>query len=122
MIDDEEEVLELVRDILETHGYRVLHSTNPLSALDIAKNLGTDLHLVITDIMMPLMNGKELIENLKTIKPDVRVIAISAYSDGVLEQDLMMVDVFLQKPFEASRLLSSVNKVIGSRANKFPSY
>jgi len=121
VIDDEEEVLELVRDILETHGYRVLHSTNPLSALDIAKNLGTALHLVITDIMMPLMNGKELIENLRIIRPDIRVIAISAYSDGVLEQDSKMVDVFLQKPFEASSLLSSVNKVIGSRASKFPS-
>jgi CheY-like chemotaxis protein len=120
VIDDEEEVLELVKDILETHGYRVLHTINPLSALDIAKNFINDLHLVITDIMMPLMNGKELAENLKAIKPDIRIMAISAYSDDAFDKNSVPVDAFLPKPFEAAELLSSVEKVLGAKVKNFP--
>jgi two-component system, cell cycle sensor histidine kinase and response regulator CckA len=119
VIDDEEDVLELVRDILETHGYRVLHTLNPLSALNIAKTLMNDLHLVITDIMMPLMNGKELVENLKAIKPDIRIIAISAYSDDTFDKNSVPVDAFLPKPFEAAELLSSVKKVLGAKVKNF---
>ncbi|MEW6585093.1 MAG: PAS domain S-box protein [Nitrospirota bacterium] len=122
VIDDEEEVLGLIRDILETHGYRVTLSANPLSALDIAKKMGGELQLVITDIVMPLMNGKELIENLKAIKPDIRVIAISAYSDEIIGRDSLIVDAFLQKPFEGAGLLAEVRRILGSGVKKSPLY
>jgi two-component system cell cycle sensor histidine kinase/response regulator CckA len=122
LVDDEEEVLNFIRDILETHGYKVIPARNPLAAIDTFKKLSNDIHLVITDIVMPLMQGKELIQNLKTIKPDAKIIAISGYSDEKISKDNTMIDEFIKKPFEVYQLLSSVRRVLDTGIKEIPPY
>lgn len=122
LVDDEEEVLNFIKDILETHGYNVIPASNPLVAVDIFKNFAADIHLVITDIIMPLMEGKELIQNLKTIKPDIKIIAVSGYSDEVITKDKMMIDEFIGKPFEVYKMLSTVRRLLDTEIRKLPPY
>lgn len=122
LVDDEEEVLNFIKDILETHGYNVIPASNPLVAVDIFKNFAADIHLVITDIIMPLMEGKELIQNLKTIKPDIKIIAVSGYSDEVITKDKMMIDEFIGKPFEVYKMLSTVRRLLDTGIRKLPPY
>jgi two-component system cell cycle sensor histidine kinase/response regulator CckA len=122
LVDDEEEVLNFIKDILETHGYNVIPASNPLAAVDIFKNFAADIHLVIADIIMPLMQGKELIQNLKTIKPDIKIIAVSGYSDEVITKDKMMIDEFIGKPFEVYKMLSTVRRLLDTGIRKLPPY
>ncbi|OIP59295.1 MAG: hypothetical protein AUK38_06255 [Nitrospirae bacterium CG2_30_41_42] len=122
LVDDEEEVLNFIRDILETHGYKVLPAKNPLAAIDIFKKLGSEIHLVISDIVMPLMDGKELIKTLRTIKPDIRIIAVSGFSDEAVNKDILKIDDFLKKPFEINQLLSKVRHVLDTGIRNLPPY
>jgi len=122
LVDDEEEVLNFTKDILETHGYKVLTANNPLAAIDIFKKLPTDIHLIITDIMMPLMKGTELIQALRTIRPDVKIIAISGYSEETINKERMMIDEFVKKPFEVYYLLSTVRKVLDTGIRNLPPF
>ncbi|MFZ6016060.1 MAG: hybrid sensor histidine kinase/response regulator [Nitrospirota bacterium] len=110
VVDDEENVLNFIKDILEVHGYRVIPANNALSAIDTFKNFAGEIQLVITDIVMPLVEGKELIKNLKRIKPDIKIIVVSGYSDEIIPKD--MIDAFLRKPFEGSQLLSAVRRLL----------
>jgi PAS domain S-box-containing protein len=122
VVDDEEEVLNFIRDILETHGYKVLPAKNPLAAIDIFKKLGSEIHLVISDIVMPLMDGKELIKNLRAIKPDIKIIAVSGFSDEAVNKDILKIDDFLKKPFEINQLLSKVRRVLDTGIRNLPPY
>jgi two-component system cell cycle sensor histidine kinase/response regulator CckA len=122
LVDDEEEVLNFIKDILETHGYKVLPARNPLAAIDIFKKLGSEIHLVISDIVMPLMDGKELIKNLRAIKPDIRIIVVSGFSDEAVNKDILKIDDFLKKPFEINQLLSKVRRVIDAGIRNLPPY
>ena len=122
LVDDEEEVLNFIRDILETHGYKVLPASNPLAAIDIFKNFGSEIHLVISDIVMPLMDGKELIKNLRAIKPDIRIIVVSGFSDEAVSKDILKIDDFLKKPFEINQLLSKVRRVLDAGIRNLPPY
>ncbi|MEW6419188.1 MAG: PAS domain S-box protein [Nitrospirota bacterium] len=122
VVDDEEEVLKFIKDILETHGYRVLPAQNPLSAVDMFKELSGEIDLVITDIVMPLMQGKELINNLKAIKPDIKIIAISGYTDEIITRDNTMINEFVKKPFEVNQFLSIVRRTLDTGIRDLPFY
>lgn len=121
VVDDDRDVLNFIRDILETHGYQVISANNSLGAINTFKNLSSKIPLVITDIMMPLMEGNDLIRHLKDIKPDIKIIAVSGYSDEIIKQD-RMIDVFLKKPFESIELLSSVRRLLDAGISKSPFY
>lgn len=120
LVDDEEDVLNFIKDTLESHGYKVIPARNPLAAVDIFKKLSGDIHLVLTDIVMPLMEGKELIKNLRTIKPDIKIIAISGYSDEVITKDNIMIDEFIKKPFEVYQMLSTVRHILDTGIRNLP--
>lgn len=122
LVDDEEDVLNFIKDTLESHGYKVIPARNPLAAVDIFKKLSGDIHLVMTDIVMPLMEGKELIKKLRTIKPDIKIIAISGYSDEVITKDNMIIDEFIRKPFEVYQMLSTVRRVLDKGIRNLPLY
>lgn len=114
VVDDEEDVLTVIKDILETQGYKVVATTNPVYALDLFKELHDTIDLVITDIVMPLVNGRELIRHFKIIKPALKVIAISGYdarNTGKREKD---IDAYIRKPFDGLYLFSIVRKVLDS--------
>jgi CheY-like chemotaxis protein len=120
LIDDDREVLTLIKDILETHGYHVMPMNNSLTAIDVFKNNADKIQLVITDIVMPLMEGNELINIIKEIQPDIRTIVISGYSDEPVNKG--EVDFFLKKPFEGIELLSTVRRVLDRGKRNLPLY
>jgi PAS domain S-box-containing protein len=122
VVDDEEEVLKFIKDILETHGYKVLPVQNPFTAVDMFKKLSGEIDLVITDIVMPLMQGKELINNLKSIRPDIKIIVISGYIDKIITKDKTMINEFVKKPFEVNQLLSTVRRILDTGIRDLPHY
>ncbi len=123
LIDDDKDVLNLIRDILESHGYSVMPLNNPLTALDVFRNQAGTIQLVITDIMMPLMEGSELIRNLRKVKPDIKIIAISGYTEtNIVNNEEIRADAFIRKPFERIELLSTVRRLLDTGIRHLPLY
>ena len=114
--------MKFIKDILETHGYKVIPARNPLAAVDTFKKLSVEIDLVITDIIMPLMQGKELINNLRAIRPDIKIIAISGYSDEMITKDKTMINEFVKKPFEVNHLLSIIRRLLDTGIRDLPLY
>jgi two-component system cell cycle sensor histidine kinase/response regulator CckA len=121
LVDDDREVLNLIKDILETHGYHVIAINNSLNAIDVFKNNADKIQLVITDIVMPLMEGNELIKIIKELKPGVKIIVVSGYGYEAANSD-KYIDAFLKKPFESLELLSTTRRVLDTRLRDLPLY
>ncbi len=113
VVDDEESILSFIREALESKGYRVVVADNATYALEISKNIIDDIDLIIADIVMPLVNGTELIKHFKELKPSVKIIAISGY-ETLPPGGRDNVDAFISKPFERAHLISVVRRVLDS--------
>jgi len=112
IVDDEDDVLDYVKDALEIYGYQAIAINNPLEAVELFPEISEEVDLVITDIIMPQMSGKELILHIRSLKPDIKIIAISGYSDDPVTQDNTLINAFVKKPFEGSHLLATVKHVL----------
>ncbi len=109
MVDDEVSILEIVQETLESYGYRVLVAEDGARALDLYDSHGEEISVVITDLVMPVMDGARLIENLKRINPFVTIIIASGMDDGSYEN---AEAGFLKKPFSADQLLLLLESVL----------
>lgn len=115
LVEDEESILRLAAGILEQQGYRVLAASTPDEAVEIASAHEGQIHLLITDVVMPGMNGQQLRERLEAVRPGIKTIFMSGYTAnaiahaGVLDEGVR----FIQKPFAAGTLLSVVRAVLG---------
>jgi CheY-like chemotaxis protein len=109
MVDDEDVLLTMGQMILSSFGYRVLTANSGEKALEVFKNSGMPIDLVITDLVMPDMSGRELMENLRRISPTVPIVCTSGYlrSSSRDEEGL-----YLQKPFTSQDLLRKVKEVL----------
>lgn len=116
IVDDEIEMLNFLNDLLESKGYGVLCLKDPLEAYEMDKEIIDEIDLLITDIMMPRINGKELIRHLKTIKTKIKVIAISAHDIWNIGKKDRDIDAFVSKPFEGLYLVSVIKRLIDSEA------
>jgi CheY-like chemotaxis protein len=120
VVDDEQDVLDIMRDWLERDGYKVFATSDSAVAMDIYRRIFHEVALVISDIVMPGIDGKEFIRQIKTVNPEVKVLAVSGYSRYVAEKDeIREIDGFLQKPFESYYLLSVVRRILDSKSKKF---
>jgi CheY-like chemotaxis protein len=114
LVEDEEAVRGLTSRILQKQGYRVLAAQHGREAMDIATKEEGIIHLVLTDIVMPGMNGRGLVERLSGIRPTIKSLYMSGYTDddivrrGFVEPSKS----FLQKPFTSDGLLQTVRKVL----------
>jgi DNA-binding response OmpR family regulator len=114
LVEDEQQVREVASLILRRGGYKVLLAENGEQGLAVAEEHGKGIDLLITDVVMPRMNGRQLVERLKPRWPDLKVLFMSGYTDdaivhhGVLEEG---VD-FLQKPITPDALLKRVHEVL----------
>jgi signal transduction histidine kinase/ActR/RegA family two-component response regulator len=114
VVEDEEIVRDLVCAVLEEQGYNVICAADGLEALELAGNFDGTIHLLVTDVIMPHMNGPELATKLSGIRPDMMVLYVSGYSDndigdhGVLEPRFEL----LQKPFTPQTLARKIRDVI----------
>ncbi len=115
VVDDEKDVLSSIKDNLEQKGYKVFTAVSPVLALDLFETVSDEIDLVITDIVMPVMNGAELSLIMKRIKPRVKVIAMSGYDGGHILEDAGHIDYFLKKPFDGGSLITCIHKALNVR-------
>jgi CheY-like chemotaxis protein len=114
VVEDEPVVRSLAVRYLQEQGYQVLQAPDGPSAIDISRAHEGEVHLLVTDVVMPGMNGRELAEQLFTERPGLRIIYVSGYTDhavvrhGVLEEGI----AFLSKPFDLGDLGRIVRQVL----------
>lgn len=114
VVEDEAGIRALVRKILRRQGYEVLEAANGQDALALCREHGQRVELLITDVLMPQMGGRELVERLQTQGHDMKVLYVSGYTDDttVYSGDLPPGTAFLQKPFTLGSLLDKVKEVL----------
>jgi PAS domain S-box-containing protein len=114
LVEDEKPILELGKKILERRGYRVLAVQDPVEALELVKSVPGQIDLLITDVIMPRMNGKELAEKLSTFNVGCRYLFMSGYTRDVIAPHGVIDDGlhFLQKPFSAKNLAEKVREIL----------
>lgn len=114
LVEDEEMIRKAAREILEVNGYRVLEAAGGDEALMICRGHTAPIQLLMTDVVMPQMNGRELAERLAPLRPELKVLYMSGYTDdaivhhGVLEEGI----AFLEKPFTAQALTHKVRELL----------
>jgi PAS domain S-box-containing protein len=114
VVDDEDMILQMAIQVLKAAGYWVLKASSPLQALDLLKTHGDAVDLVITDVVMPEMSGKQLADELRKTRPTMKVLYTSGYTEnvivhhGILEPEVS----FLQKPYTPSSLTKAVRRVL----------
>jgi len=98
--------------------HKVLKAANGVEAVDVFKEHANQIHLVITDLVMPHMNGLELKKQIEAIAPGIRFLLMSGFSEQVVSQHQQSIDGcdFLEKPFRLEQLAKKVTAVLQSKA------
>jgi len=114
LVEDNQQVRHLALMVLERYGYKVLSAGNGQEALSVLANYGSPVHLLLTDVIMPDMNGKELFDRIAESYPDMRVLYMSGYTDDVIAHH-GVIDKgvnFIEKPFHIKILAAKVRDVL----------
>ncbi|MCF8144677.1 MAG: transporter substrate-binding domain-containing protein [Deltaproteobacteria bacterium] len=117
IVEDEASVLRLAQRLLENMGYRVLTSATPSGALTIARDHTGEIHLLMTDVVLPKMSGKDLAAEIMQIRPNIGVLFMSGYTANVIaHQGVLDEGVhFIEKPFTQEGLARKVREAMGTR-------
>lgn len=115
VVEDEDAVRQLVSRTLQGYGYRVMEADDPARGLELAAAYQNVIHLLLTDVIMPVMNGRELFQRLVINRPELKVLYMSGYTDNAIVHDGELDEgtAFLQKPFTIYDLLEKVRLVLG---------
>jgi two-component system cell cycle sensor histidine kinase/response regulator CckA len=116
LAEDEDALRSTTAGILRRSGYRVLEGCNGEEALHICERHEGAIALLLTDVVMPHMNGRELAERLTVQRPGIKVLYVSGYTDGILAGQLSPGSAFLQKPFTPAALTRRVREVLDAAA------
>jgi two-component system cell cycle sensor histidine kinase/response regulator CckA len=117
VVEDEDKLRELISDGLKGYGYTVLTARHGKEALLICERHQGPIHLILTDMVMPQMSGRELAERLGPIYPEMKILYMSGYTrDKVIQQELMD-GIFIQKPFYIITLAGKVREMLDSLNN-----
>ncbi|MBZ5607014.1 MAG: response regulator [Acidobacteriia bacterium] len=118
VVEDENGIRSLVRKFLSKHGFEVLEAANGEQALALVREFPRRIDLLITDMMMPQMGGRELVDRLHQQGRDMKILYISGYTDdaSVYAAELPPGSAFLQKPFTLNSLLEKVRAVLNARS------
>lgn len=113
LVEDESAVREVVARLLRNHGYTVLEAEQPLDALGLVETKQHDIDLLLTDVVMPGINGKDLAERVRQVRPDLKVMYMSGYSGTHLESTGMAPEaMLLEKPFTQDELAARVRAAL----------
>jgi two-component system cell cycle sensor histidine kinase/response regulator CckA len=121
LAEDDEMVRALVREALHREGYRVIESADPLELRRLASEHRGVIHLLIADVVMPRLGGRDLAEQIRAVRPGMKVLYMSGYTgNALLHSGVLQHDVaFLQKPFTPAALIEKVHEVLeGNDGNK----
>jgi len=114
VVEDDKMVRELVCETLSAHGYEVIQAQSGGEGIHFASSYDGLLHLLLTDVVMPEMNGRQVYENIITIHPDIKVLYMSGYTDNVIDHHIILDEKlnFLQKPFTVQQLMQKIRQVL----------
>ena len=114
VVEDEEAVRDLVRTILVGQGYEVIVARDPRHAEEIARKFPRDIHLLLTDVVMPGTSGRELAARIMTNRPGIHVLYMSGYTENVVTSGGLLEEglAFLQKPFSPAALVQRIREVL----------
>ena len=121
MVEDNEDLLAAGREMLESLGYRVETAINGRKALQVFR-ASERIDLVVTDLVMPDMGGRELLRELKRIAPDLKALAVTGYAmrqdmEGLIEDGFLDV---VHKPFDLDALAGAVRRILDEPSNELP--
>ena len=122
LVEDDAQLRQLSSSVLTHCGYNVLVAGNPEQGLELCRANQREIRLLVTDVVMPRMNGRQLAEKILKVCPDIRVLFISGYTNnavvhyGVLDPGLW----FLPKPFTLSALVGKVREVLDAKTSEAP--
>ncbi|NTW53915.1 MAG: GAF domain-containing protein [Chlorobaculum sp.] len=114
LVDDNPAIVQVIKSLLEKSGYKVLSATTPIDSIKIAAESGETIDLLLTDVVMPEINGKELSEKLLAICPNLKTLFMSGYTfdmtalEGLAEHE----EHFIRKPFRISELTNTIRAIL----------
>jgi two-component system cell cycle sensor histidine kinase/response regulator CckA len=114
LVEDEPMILDITKTMLERQGYTVMAAATPGEAIRLAREHAGEIHLLMTDVVMPEMNGRDLAKNLLSLYPNLKRLFMSGYTadviahHGVLDEGVQ----FIQKPFSVQALAAKVRDVL----------
>jgi CheY-like chemotaxis protein len=112
LVEDEDALRDLTRDLLRGGGYRVLEAGSPEKAIETARHYRGPIHLLLTDVVMPRMSGPRLAQTLAAIRPEMKVVYMSGYM-GFRQSHLPEPDaILLAKPFKREALLRKLREAL----------
>lgn len=114
LVEDSKLLARVTRDFLVSAGYRVLAAAEAEEALHIAAEFSGRIHILLTDVVMPRMNGRELSEQLLRTRPDVKVLYMSGHTAGVISQNALLEEdvAFIEKPFTHEGLARKLRQLL----------
>ena len=114
LVEDEATILKMTRKMLERLGYTVLTAAAPEEAIDVARDHGDEIRLLMTDVVMPEMNGRDLAEKLLSLYPNLKWLFMSGYTEDVIAHHGVLDEGvhFIQKPFSMQDLAAKVRKIL----------
>lgn len=114
MVEDDDAVRHVIVSILSRNGYRVFETRNGSEALEAYDTSGP-IDLVLTDVVMPAMGGRQLVDQLTAKRPDLKVLFMSGYTeDTILQHQVAQDGSLLQKPFTSQRLLQKIRSALAA--------
>jgi CheY-like chemotaxis protein len=120
VVEDQADVRRLATGILHAHNYTVLEAPDATTAIDLAERHPSPIHLLLTDVVLPGMNGRELAERLRVQRPEIKILYTSGYTRdviahrGVLDREVC----FIPKPYSPEALAAKVREVLGTRPER----
>ena len=122
VVEDQDEVRQLVVEILGKYHYRTLEATAGDEAVTIVESYKGPIHLMLTDVIMPGMTGKQSADRLRLVRPEMKVLYMSGYTDDVISREglLDMGIDYLAKPFTPEALAQKIRMVLGRRETSNP--
>lgn len=120
LVEDDDALRELTKSTLESSGYKVLEASNGMAGIKIAKNYSADIHLLLTDVIMPGVSGGDLAKELIQLRPNLRVLYTSGYTGNLIAHHgvLDIETRLLQKPYGKNALLTSVQTALQNQKEK----